>query len=42
MYEFDEKKEGGLSLRFPTFIRIREDKGVNDSTQGKDILELIK
>ena len=37
IYEFRANEKGGLSLRFPRFIRVRTDKNIEDSTQGDEI-----
>ena len=29
--------ERGLSMRFPRFIRVREDKGIDEASTGKDL-----
>jgi DNA ligase-1 len=35
-------KKGGLALRFPKFLRWREDKSAEDATTVKEIYELYK
>jgi len=34
------KHSTGLSLRFPRFIKIREDKGVNEATTLKELKDI--
>ena len=33
-------EERGLSLRFPRFLRVREDKGVDEASSGEDLAVL--
>lgn len=30
-------KERGLSMRFPRFIKVREDKGIDEASIGKEL-----
>ena len=30
-------EERGLSMRFPRFIKVREDKGVDEASTGKEL-----
>jgi DNA ligase 1 len=35
-------EERGLSLRFPRFIKIREDKGIDEASTGKELAAMWK
>lgn len=42
LYRLGEGEFGGLSLRFPVFKAVRDDKAVEQATTGPQILELAK